>query len=1112
MKKSMTGYGSRATALKAGASIAVLGALMLSAMPAYAQDAAGDDEAEVSDVIVTGTRAALRSAQNIKRDADTVVDSITATDIGAFPDKSVAEALQRVAGITVNRFAASSDTAHFSAEPSGVIVRGLQQVRTEFNGRDSFSANSGRGLSFADVSPELMAGVDTYKNQTADLIEGGIAGTINLRTRVPFDSTGQLLAISANVNYGDISEKYTPEISGIWSNRWETSFGEFGAMVNIAHSEVQTRSQAVQFGRMGIYENVYSQTPAGAEPTPGAGLNYLPSFVGYSDTTYDRTRDGVALAGQWQDLDHRFLLTAQYQNSKYVNEWHENGVQTYPGDLFYGQNSAFHYTAAGTAPRPAPGTEFTFDNNGYFQSGVVVQDIGWWGASDAESGLVAQNSSGQQLVNACYSWNGCTNAPSRGSNFSTVSRFNHNENVTEDLSLNLKWEISDRMRANFDVQTVHSEITNYDMNATLNSFANSGIDMTQGVPRVTLSEPTNVNLDEGGTATASNYWINSLMDHIEDSEGDELALRADLAYDFGTDWLDSIRFGVRYADRDQTVRWSAYNWQNVANLWTQNAAYFNVTRGAETAADCAQRKTVNANYVCTGFKGYPTGITETKAFGDQIFDGGLLSPTQFVFFNMDLVEDRARMAETMNATALGLPNGAGWDPICSNTGDRAQEIPGTCYRQVELAEISEETEAAYVMLKFGGDNALIGGIPVSGNIGVRYVKTNIESAGAIQYPNPFDALTLACTPTPAPQPGQPAPEVEGSIGCYLSPDEIAFNSGGGVLSTAEAEQEHWLPSFNVKFDLTDQWVLRFAASRAMARPEIGYLKNFVQIGAGLPSTQNADDDRWIKNSAGDVIGVAPNYTASAYNPYLEPTTANQYDLALEWYFDDVGSFTITAFKKDFQNYIQYGQFNLDVTNNGVTREVEVRGPINGDGAGLQGFEVAYQQYFDFLPAPFDGLGVQANYTYVENQGITNSNSPIVSSDGGSGTTNAGNSTLLNTGSLEGLSEHSYNVVAMYEKGPWALRAAYNWRSEYLVTAFDCCVYLPVWQDAVGYLDASVRYRINDRFELSLQGSNLLDTEATLKQQVTDVSEGRQLLPNAWLRQDRRLTLGLRFRY
>ena len=138
-------------------------------------------------------RAALRTSQQIKSNADTVVDSITATDIGAFPDKSVAEALQRVPGITVNRFAATSDTAHFSAEPSGVIIRGLPQVRSEFDGRDTFSANSSRGLSWTDITPELLAGVDVYKNQTADMIEGGIAGTVDLRTRVPFDAKGQLI-------------------------------------------------------------------------------------------------------------------------------------------------------------------------------------------------------------------------------------------------------------------------------------------------------------------------------------------------------------------------------------------------------------------------------------------------------------------------------------------------------------------------------------------------------------------------------------------------------------------------------------------------------------------------------------------------------------------------------------------------------------------------------------------------------------------------------------------------------------------------------------------------------------------------------------------------------
>ena len=105
-------------------------------------------------------------------------------------------------GVTVTRFAASGDTSHFSAEPSGVVVRGLPQVRSEFNGRDSFNANSSRGLSFGDVSPELMAGVDTYKNMTADMIEGGLAGTVNLRTHVPLDSEGFVAAFSAEMGMG----------------------------------------------------------------------------------------------------------------------------------------------------------------------------------------------------------------------------------------------------------------------------------------------------------------------------------------------------------------------------------------------------------------------------------------------------------------------------------------------------------------------------------------------------------------------------------------------------------------------------------------------------------------------------------------------------------------------------------------------------------------------------------------------------------------------------------------------------------------------------------------------------------------------------------------------
>ncbi|RYD61662.1 MAG: TonB-dependent receptor, partial [Sphingomonadales bacterium] len=132
------------TVWRNGASLTVLAAALLSATPAFAQDvqtpqatggnpaatatasqevAPGTADPETSDdIIVTGSRQALTTSQNIKRNADTVVDTITATDIGAFPDKSVAEALQRVPGISVNRFAASDDTSHFSADPSGILI------------------------------------------------------------------------------------------------------------------------------------------------------------------------------------------------------------------------------------------------------------------------------------------------------------------------------------------------------------------------------------------------------------------------------------------------------------------------------------------------------------------------------------------------------------------------------------------------------------------------------------------------------------------------------------------------------------------------------------------------------------------------------------------------------------------------------------------------------------------------------------------------------------------------------------------------------------------------------------------------------------------------------
>lgn len=1139
--------------LRESASTLVL-AMMLLPSAAYAQqtdpaeetkpisaqtdpDAASNTDVTVDKdtIIVTGQRRALKSSQDIKRNADTVVDSITATDIGAFPDKSVAEALQRVPGITVNRFAASSDTAHFSAEPSGVLVRGLSQVRSEFNGRDTFSANSSRGLSWGDISPELMAGVDTYKNQTADLIEGGIAGSINLRTRVPFDAPGQVIQGTVNFIYNDLAKKVTPELSGFYSNRWSTGIGDIGVMANGAYSKVTTRSQGIQYMRAGVFDNAFGDA--------GPDTAYIPSGIAFRDNEYQRVRKGIAAAVQWRSLDRKLLMTAQYNRSKYSNIWNERGIQ----NEFFGLFGTGVRTRFGPGlTEPLQGTDpFVFGSDGAFQKGTFARSsFGWFGAPTGDSGWgcgsfqscgqpasnlngYALNDQGEPMFSNCYSWAGggatrgqggplCTSQanPYQGAtDIYSISRYAESFSMTQDFSVNLKWEASDRLRFNFDAQYVDADQQNYDIEIDLASFTTPTLDASGSLPRVSFQPPVNVNQSAGGLANPNNWYVRSVMDHMEDSVGNQFAIRADGEFDIGSQWLDTLKFGARFADRKQTVNWGAYNWQNIANTWTDTSApYWNLD-----------------SLPSGSFNGYPNGFYETAPFGES-FHGGNLGTFPFVPF--EFLRDRRASEFSREDTGVG-----NFIPICERDGQVSGsnapggqtpvEMPNSCFTELEVTDVSEKTRAAYGMLKFGGKDATIAGIPVSGNIGLRYVETDNKSRGFFSYPlanyntglcpvTPLVPGGYAGTGTaaPPPAPGQP-PTAPFPAYCYLSPDDIAFASGGGTETTAKASHKNLLPSFNIRFDISKDWLLRFAASKAMSRPDIGLMKNVATIGQSLPQANNTLDTRWIKDSSGNIVGVTPEYAGSSFNPYLKPITAWQFDLSLENYFANVGSFTVAIFYKRFYNYIQYGVFDREITNGGVTRTASVRGPANGKGAKIKGAEIAYQRFFDFLPKPLDGLGIQANFTYVKNKGISNANLTNVGSDGGGTTTPGTLGSALNPNNLEGLSKYSYNLVGMYEKGPLAVRLAYNWRSKYLVTAYDCCVYLPVWQKAAGFLDGTVRYAINKNFELNVRGSNLLNTQTKLLQQVTDADspEGKIVnVPNAWFQNDRRFEVGSRVKF
>lgn len=1048
------------------------------AMPASAQEVAAQavadsDEPVAEDVIITGARRNLESAQNRKRHADTVVDSITAEDIGSFPDKSVAEALQRVPGITVNRFAGTDDTSHFSAEPSGVIIRGLNQVRSEFNGRDVFSADSSRGLSWQDISPELLGGIDVYKNQTADLIEGGIAGTVNLRTRLPFDSKGRLISLSIKNTYGDLSKKSSPEISGIISDRWETGIGEIGLMVNGAYSHAITASQGVQFERMGIFNNVF-----------GPGKQYIPSGIYMRENEYDRKRYGVSAAFQWQSSDNSMELTGQYNRSQYNNSWREYAIFAAAFNLdLYGRPTDFMYTNSDQVASLQGKPAFTFDSDGDFLTG-------WWSVprpyveeGDTNRGL-GMNQSGQAFFNRCYNWEGCTN-PRRAPQVDTHANALRSKQVTQDFGLKYRWDVSDRLRLTLDGQYVDATVNKYNASVAARSFANTFVDLTGKYPRLQFT-PTvadNINLSPGGLSNPNNFYYHAITDHTEDSEGKEFALRGDLEYDVDSGWLDAIKIGARYADRDQTVRWGAYNWANISNTWTYTQApYFNIDKPVYGA---------NSNAI--------------HNFGNDFFAGNQLNHLSFPFFNMDKLQNLNDLGKALGRPSTGVGD---YYPVCSNQGYRAGEtVKGKfgCYLPSEVHKVSERTYAAYAMAKFGGDSLKIGNVGISGNVGVRLVWTQNKTAGATTFANPFTASERACVRGTDPSTGRPT----ASAGCVVGASELAFNNGATLGSAATVNHFHALPSFNIKFDLTDKLVSRFAYSRAMSRPDLGLLRNFLTISRTAPNLNDFNNPRVTRDAAGNPTAYDWDYTGDMGNAGLKPMTADQFDLTFEYYFSPNGSLTLTGFYKKFYDYIQIGPFDLKITNGGVTETVEVTRPFNGKGASIYGAEAAFQTFFDFLPKPLDGFGIQANYTWVKNNGVETVAITNETAGGIRGGDIDYSTSAVRAKALEGVSEHAFNVVGMYEKGKLSARVAYNWRSKFLVTAIDCCVGLPIWQDATGYMDASVRFRATNNIEFVIEGTNLLDTTTVLKQQVDSAG---LLKGNAWFKNDRRFQIGARLTF
>ncbi len=356
----------------AAAHAALMGATLAVAQTAPAPAAPASAAESSQSIVVTGRRAAMQSAQKIKQESDEIVDSIVADEIGKLPDKSITEVLQRLVGVSIDRTMSKGDPEHYSVEGSGITIRGLSYVRSEVNGRDTFSANGGRSLNFEDVPPELMAGVDVFKSPSAVQIEGAVGGLVNLRTAMPFDYGGFKGAVTLGGNYNQLQDKWAPAASALLSNRWSSDLGEFGALISLASSKSTTRTDLWQV------EPYYNLD----------GTHWVPKGAQWRDSNFERNRRGLYGALQWRKGDISSSLTV-FQ-SKYRMQWDENALfaQASPWDIVvgsdavYGANGQFLYGTL-TAPS-AGGVNFNADTR-MMTRDSQTRDIGWnlkWRASD----------------------------------------------------------------------------------------------------------------------------------------------------------------------------------------------------------------------------------------------------------------------------------------------------------------------------------------------------------------------------------------------------------------------------------------------------------------------------------------------------------------------------------------------------------------------------------------------------------------------------------------------------------------------------------------------------------------------------------------------------------
>jgi iron complex outermembrane receptor protein len=975
--------------------------------------AQANDSGTPSVVVVSGTRQSVASAIDRKKNASTVVDSIVAEDIGEFPDKNVGEALSRVTGVQLSRD---------FGEGSQVNIRGVEANlnRIEINGLSVLSTNgtAGRGAELRELPAELIKSIDVFKGVTSDQTEGGIGGTVSIKTNMPLDFKTRTLVTKLEGEHSTNRGAVQPRGSLLWADKFFD--GRLGLMANIVYDKVYTQNDYVRNSNWRYFRD-WDQSPektntslnprasavgsmAGCAALTGADktacerqwFDYSPGVPRYGIWTRDHERSSAELSGQFR-VNNELNVWARYNKNNQDQMLNDRNYVTDFG-------AVKRFSTSGTAPvYGANGAPLSTPAPSCAEPTANVTPAGM----DFANHVMSQFNAGT-----------CINVPGEGAsyNFNTAAR---------DFALKIK---SNYRSGGFNWKSgawsaeglVAKTASYYELH-TNNIVLDANIPGLQvnldeaGLPKFTF--PSNYNPDDSKTYTRIvSQYSPSFTDNTEDQVKLDLKYRADLPF-FTTFYMG----GQGRKSTSEQFRWTGYMASPGANL--NSSADDVIVRSPEVRHEIIFDP-LNTSGVLRN-NGQPilgSGLTASNttryvtapqmvALVDQIrtntpgaflngYDGlsgypnGWMAPS---FANSAQFFDLSRYNHDLLRTSIGSD--------------------GKTYAMPPQFGVEEKVKAFYVRADFAHE---LGGIGFDGNVGVRYAGTSTKSTGLVSYRRYED---------------------NPSGGSRI--ERVLMNE----IVTVNNDYSDVLPSFNLAaWVLPEQLVARVGWGKVMSRPFIDRLTPTVNC------IQNSGQSRF----GGD--GSADDCTGG--NTKLEPFRATNKDVSVEWYPSRDSQLSLAFFRKDISSYIQNDVIlpNQDVFGDGVLWDLKTS--INSQGAVTKGWELAGRTALTMLPGFLSGFGLDANYTrmsfrYAAGKELLN---PL-------------DNTVL---PYPGMSRNSYNVGIWYDLGKFNARLAYNYRDGYYTGSVDANAQLPVYGEAAGFLDAKFQYRVDDHLTISFEAKNLTD--------------------------------------